>query len=62
MNESTTEGTPGTADQRDKLLESEKKAAVPQPESFKDEAIDDKVVEIGPITPGSDAIKGLDPK
>ena len=62
MTKPTTEGVPGTAGQRDELLESEKNAAVPQPESFKDEAIEEKIVEIGPISKEGDAIKGLDPK
>ena len=49
--------------QRDALAESEKKASVPQTESYKDEETADKVVEIAPIEPGKDsAIKGIDPK
>lgn len=59
MNQSNPDSTP---DPREALLESERKAAESQPESFKDEAIEEKVVEIGPITEEGEAIKGLDPK
>ena len=43
-------------------MESERKASARQPENFKDEAVTDKKVEIGPITKDGSAIKGLDPK
>ncbi len=52
---------PAPADQREALKRSEK-AARSQPESFKDEATEKKIVEIDPITRGDDAIKGIDPK
>ena len=46
--------------QREALKESEKKATEQQPESFKDVATDEKLVEIGPDV--TDApIKGIDP-
>lgn len=46
--------------QREALAQAEKKAAEQQPESFKDEATADKVVEVGPdIT--DQPIKGIDP-
>ncbi len=46
--------------QRDALEQSEKKATEKQPESFKDKATGEKVVEIGPDV--TDApIKGIDP-
>ena len=46
--------------QRAALERSEKKAAEKHPENFKDEATDDKIVEIGPDL--TDApIKGIDP-
>ena len=48
--------------QRDALMDSERKASEQQPENFKDEAVTDKKVEIGPITKAGSAIKGLDPK
>ena len=46
--------------QRKALEESEKKATRQQPENFKDESTDDKVVEIGPDLK-KDPIKGIDP-
>ena len=49
-------------EQREALMESERKASERQPENFKDEAVTDKKVEIGPITKDGSAIKGLDPK
>jgi len=47
--------------QRRQVEDSERKANEKQPGSFKDEAMDEKVVEISP--PGSDKrpIEGLDP-
>ena len=55
--------TPATASdeaQRAALERSEKKAAEPLPQNFKDKATDEKIVEIGPDV--SDApIKGIDP-
>jgi hypothetical protein len=55
----TREHAPGQG-QREALEESEKKAAEKQPENFKDEATEDKLVEIGPDL--TDApIKGIDP-
>ena len=53
---------PNPADSREALKQSEK-AAHPQPESFKDKATEQKIVQIDPITGDSDdAIKGIDPK
>jgi hypothetical protein len=40
--------TPGNKDQRDKLEESMEKSTAKQPETFRDDANQDKVVEIGP--------------
>ena len=54
--------TPSVSDeaQRAALEQSEKKAAEKHPENFKDEATDEKIVEIGPDV--TDApIKGIDP-
>jgi hypothetical protein len=46
--------------QREALEQAEKKASEQHPENFKDEATDEKVVEIGPDV--ADApIKGIDP-
>lgn len=50
-------GDPG---QREALEQSERDAARPHPENYKDESTEDKVVEIGPDM--TDApIEGLDP-
>jgi|GEM_PF-4420096 len=59
MNQPTTTSVSDEA-QRAALEKSEKKAAEKHPENFKDEATDEKVVEIGPDL--SEApIKGIDP-
>ncbi|MBC8057616.1 MAG: hypothetical protein H7Y61_13660 [Rhizobiales bacterium] len=47
--------------QRDALSESERKASREQPENFKEDETDDKVVEVLPIDGAGAAIKGLDP-
>lgn len=47
--------------QRAALEKSEKKAAEKHPENFKDEATDDKIVEIGPDLTEA-PIKGIDPE
>ena len=50
------------AEQREALRESEKQASAKQPENFRDEATDEKQVEILPIDKKGSAIKGIDPK
>jgi hypothetical protein len=50
------------ATQREALERSEKKASEKQPGSYKEEATDDKIVEIPPTGPDSRPIRGLDPK
>ena len=52
---------PKSAEQRDALNESEKKASQ-QPGSYKEDATADKVVEVHPIDHKDSAIKGIDPK
>jgi hypothetical protein len=47
-------------DQRKALAESEKHANRKQPENYKEEETEDKVVEIGPDVE-EDPIKGIDP-
>ncbi|HEX7441506.1 MAG TPA: hypothetical protein VF319_15565 [Caldimonas sp.] len=47
---------------RDALTQSERKAAERQPDSFKEEAITEKVVEIPPLGSTDKPIEGLDPK
>ncbi len=60
MNDSTTTPAASGEQQRDALEQSEKKATEQQPDSFKDKATAEKVVEIGPdIT--AEPIKGIDP-
>lgn len=57
-----TSPTPPDA-QRDALRQSEKDAAAEQPENFKDDETDEKIVEILPIEPNSsNAIQGIDPE
>ena len=46
--------------QRDMLKHSERKAAQHQPENFKDEETEEKLVEIGPDVTNA-PIKGIDP-
>lgn len=60
MNQPTT--TPSVTDeaQRASLEKSEKKSAEKHPENFKDEATDEKIVEIGPDLTEA-PIKGIDP-
>lgn len=53
---------PESAEQRDALNQSEKKASEQQPGSYKDRATADKVVEVAPIDRKDSAIKGIDPK
>ena len=47
--------------QREALERSEKKAAEPQPENYKDKETEEKLVEIGPDVT-ADPIKGIDPE
>lgn len=48
-------------DERKALEDSERHASQGQPGSFKDAAIDDKVVEIPPVDKDDAPIRGLDP-
>ena len=52
--------TPNAA-QREALEQSEKAAAAPQPENYKEKETEEKVVEIGPDMT-DDPIKGIDPE
>ena len=53
--------TPGTDEsQREALRESQRRATEGEPENFKDESTDEKVVEIGPDM-ADDPIHGIDP-
>ncbi|MEP7302929.1 MAG: hypothetical protein ABI699_15560 [Caldimonas sp.] len=52
--------TPGASAQREALNESEKKAAVQQPGSYKEEETADKIVQIPPAGPDKKPIRGLD--
>jgi hypothetical protein len=63
MNHQSPEKTsPSASNPREALKESEKKASEKQPGSFKEEATDDKIVEIPPSGPDKRPIRGLDPK
>lgn len=50
-----------SADQREALEKSEREASQHQPGSFRDEAMEDKIVEIPPVGPNEKPIRGLDP-
>ncbi|HWH82209.1 MAG TPA: hypothetical protein VNU71_08225 [Burkholderiaceae bacterium] len=50
------------AAEREALSDSEREASAQQPESYKPEATDAKIVEVKPIDRKDSAIKGLDPK
>ncbi len=60
MNQPTTHRDLSDAAERAALEQSEKKAAEKHPENFKDEATDEKIVEIGPDLTEA-PIKGIDP-
>ncbi|MEQ1683996.1 MAG: hypothetical protein ABL916_10125 [Burkholderiaceae bacterium] len=60
MNQPTTTRSVTDEAQRAALEKSEKKAAEKHPENFKDEATDEKIVEIGPDLTEA-PIKGIDP-
>lgn len=47
-------------DQREALEQSEREANRQQPGSFRDDAMDDKIVEIPPVGPDKQPIHGLD--
>jgi hypothetical protein len=53
---------PAERNQRDALNASEKKANEKQPGSYKEEATDEKIVEIPPAGPDARPIRGLDSK
>ena len=53
---------PESADeQRDAVLDAERKANEKQPKNFKDEAVTEKVIELGPVDADDSNIKDLDP-
>ncbi len=52
----------GAEKQRDALMQAERKAAERQPDSFKEEAVTDKIVEIPPPGSTQKPIEGLDSK
>jgi hypothetical protein len=60
MNQTPQKPGSQTQDQRRALEESEKNANRKQPENYKEEETDDKIVEIGPDLE-DDPIKGIDP-
>ena len=62
MNTETRQPTQPESHQREALKDSERKASEEQPGSFKDEAMEEKIVEIPPVGKDEQPIKGLDPK
>lgn len=60
MNQPTTPADATDEEQRVALEKSEKKAAEKHPDNFKDEATEEKIVEIGPDLTEA-PIKGIDP-
>jgi len=60
MNQPTTQPDVNSEAQRAALEKSEKKAARKHPENFKNQATDEKIVEIGPDLTEA-PIKGIDP-
>ncbi|MEP6740646.1 MAG: hypothetical protein ABJA61_09725 [Caldimonas sp.] len=48
-------------DQREALADSERRASEEQPGSYKDEANEEKIVEIPPVGKDKNPIRGLDP-
>ena len=52
---------PSPEQQREALNQSQKKANEKQPENYREEETDDKVVEIPPTGPDERPIRGLDP-
>ncbi len=61
MHDSTDKPNAEEGGQRDALLDSERKANDKQPRNVKEEAINDKFVEIKPGKNGDAPIQGLDP-
>jgi hypothetical protein len=53
---------PEATDPREALKESERKASQDHPENFKDDATEEKIVEVAPVEEDGSAIRGLDPK
>ena len=51
-------------EQRERVLENERQAHdKASPENFKEEAVEDKIIDLGPVASGDDSnIKDLDPK
>ena len=50
-------------EQRDTVLENARKAHdKASPENFKEEAVEDKVIDLGPVSSDDSNIKDLDPK
>ena len=62
MSDAAHDPKPDAADQRDALMESQKKAHEKQPDSMKEQATADKLVEIKPDASGKAPMDGLDSK
>lgn len=62
-NRPSNESKPESArEQRDAVLDNERKAHEKQPENFKEEAVDDKLIDLGPVSSDDSNIQDLDPK
>lgn len=62
MTNPTQEPKPESAEeQREQVLENERKANEKQPKNFKDDAVTEKVIDLGPIDPNDGNIDDLDP-
>ena len=61
MNTASSPSTLQDDGQREALERSEKNAAEPQPENYKEKETEEKLVEIGPDLT-ADPIKGIDPE
>lgn len=62
MSDSTNDPKSSAADQRDALMESQRKAHEKQPDNLKEQATADKIVEIRPDESGKAPMEGLDSK
>ena len=60
-NEARVQSVPESARDRDVVLDAEREANKKQPENFKDKAVTEKVIDLGPGDPTDGNVKDLDP-
>lgn len=60
MSGSANDPKPESAQEREAVLEAERRANEKQPENFKDKAVTEKVIDLGPVDPDEGNIKDLD--